>query len=576
MHQTVEAFNHYSVHLKYIFEKIGFLTRASPLWLGCLAFFVLLMIFLNRNRNQKTEKHFYLSDTFFILAIICSILILRTPYLLYTQLNPDETQWIIGAATFAKYPHFWLSVDATTSGPLVVIPLSIVVWIGGILNYATARLFATCFFLIPSVLFVYYSTKKMFTKEIADFITIVVAFLVSTQTVLLNYNGEFSIILFTSASLYFYSKIDVAKAPLYLYGITGFIVSCLPFTKPQAIPIGFMLFLIISYKIYLNHRITNRLLIFIMGCSIPFVFLIIYLQINDLFKDFYYSYILNSIYYGSASGTVKRDIPFFEVLWKTIQYLFYEVDVPLYFIFSIAVGTWGIIHLIRKDGFISKIKSSQHFNFHFAISLFLCALFCVVKPKTFFVAYQNTLLIPTSFLLANGLFVIRNRLNKQQFFTMFVVIMLSFSSLFIVKLHWDEAKWFVYNEHLRNIKLIETVQKNSTVDERMAIWGYKPDLFLECGRLQGTRDGHSLCSMRENVIKDYYLNRYLHDLQTIRPKIILENFEGIYNIFNFGPQPRRDFGIDKFPTVYKYVKENYILIADFDNNTRIFLRKASI
>ena len=571
--KIIEESNQLLQRIQPFLENLGLLTRASHSWFLYLLAFCIIWIVLYYYRFIENKNHFYTTDTFFIVTLMLGIIILRIPSMFYIPSDPDESQWMVGAATFAKYPKFWLSVDGTTSGPLVVIPLSIVVWLGGALSYSTARLFATFFFLMPSISLTYFALSRFYCKEIAYVVAVMITFLVATQNALLNYNGEFSIILLISLALYCYSKISLYPDSSKLYFITGIVISCMVFTKPQAIPIAFVIFLAVIVKMNVHQIQYTKILLLTLGGFVPIFFLAAYLINNNLTNDFYYSYIANSLSYGNKDGVLMNDKPLYRVVGKTIKYFFIYADNPYYFFISSLVIIIGIIQLFKKKKYALWGKFGTNYNLYFFVVLVLVSAFCVAKPKTFFIHYQNILLIPVAYMLANGLYTIHVQ-QKKYFYFIFLILSMGLSLIIVSnKISRDEIAW-VYDTSKPKTKLVTIIKKYTYINDRMVVWGYNPELFIECGLIQGTREAHSHYAMIDNDLQDYYLNRFLRDIQTNQPRVIVEDFGGIINKDYFGLNARSNFGLEKYTTLYNYISKNYTLVADIDNKSRVFVIKS--
>ena len=203
MHRIIDIYSPFAKAVAQGIQTVGFL-RGSNKWILASFTFVMFWLFLVYIRNNTKKTSFWSSERFFLGSIIFGVFVLRLPVLAYTHIDSDESEWIVGAATFFNDPRFWLSVDGTTSGPLVIVPLSIIPLFGGSLSYVSVRLFATVFYLIPTVLISYYALKKLCTNLVADTFTITIAMLVATGNNLVAYKGEVVITLLIVSLIYIY------------------------------------------------------------------------------------------------------------------------------------------------------------------------------------------------------------------------------------------------------------------------------------------------------------------------------------------------------------------------------------
>ena len=205
MHRIIDIYSPFAKATAQTIQTIGFL-RGSNKWIFTSFAFVMLWLFLVYIRNNTNKTSFWTSERFFLSTIILGIFVLRLPVLAYTHIDSDESEWIVGAATFFNDPRFWLSVDGTTSGPLVIMPLSIIPLFGGSLSYVSVRLFATVFYLIPTVLISYYTLKKLCSNLITDTMAITLTVLVATGNNLVAYKGEVVITLLIVSLIYIYQR----------------------------------------------------------------------------------------------------------------------------------------------------------------------------------------------------------------------------------------------------------------------------------------------------------------------------------------------------------------------------------
>ena len=350
-------------------------------------------------------------------------------------------------------------------------------------------------------------------------------------------------------------------------------MSCLLYTKPQVIPIAFFTFIAVIVKINSTQIQYKKNLLLILGGFIPILFLIVFLINNNLLRDFYYSYIVNSLNYGNNNGVLTSNESAYGVLSKAVTYFVVYSDNPYYFFSTSFLTIICITNLIKNRKYTLLKELKANYSFFFSLMLVLTSVFCVVKPKTFFFHYQNILLIPVAYMLASGLHTIHVQ-QKKYFYFMFLILSMGLSLIIVSKkIKSNEIQW-ISDASTPKSKLVSVIKKYAYINDRMVVWGYNPELFVKCGLIQGTREAHSHYAMTNNNLQDYYLNRFLRDIQTNQPRIIVENFEGIINTDYFGLNARADFGIEKYSNLYNYISKNYALVADIDNKSRIFVIKS--
>ena len=570
MHRIIDIYSPFAKATAQTIQTVGFL-RGSNKWIVASFAFVMLWLFLVYIRNNTNQTSFWSSEKVFLGSIIIGVFVLRLPVLAYTHIDVDESEWIVGAATFFNDPRFWLSVDGTTSGPLVIVPLSIIPLFGGSLSYVSVRLFATVFYLIPTVLIVYLSVKKLYGKQIAEVIILPLAFLFGTANSLVAYSGEYSIILLSTLCIFLYSRWSAILPSLQYLFWSGFAIGLLAYTKPQAIPVGMFIALVSLWKINLEDRHWRTSLIFVLGGLVPTLLVFGYVISSNLWLDFSNAYIVNNLNYGSTSGIMGNDLSASVLMLKIKQYLNF-VDEYTYWLLSGQIAAVLAI-VVGVNAWLNKNYKS-HFNLTFFGLLFFVAIFCTVKPKTFFYHYQNMLLVPVAFVVAAALYYLQQMLVNMVAFRHLLITFLVFN-LFITALLTVPPEYTQLRLNTKKATASEftrTIEQFTDPNDKMAVWGWNTPIFLETGLLQGTRDGHTHYHMSPIPLQKYYINRYRSDLERNRPEVIVETFAG-YSSLVFGADGRKEFGLEHFPVIFSYVKTHYELKADIDGQTRIFVRK---
>lgn len=570
MNRIIDIYSPFARAVAHAIQSVGFLRGSNKWILASFAFIALWLLMVYWRENAKKQAFWY-SDKYFLSIIAIGVFVLRLPVLAYTHMDVDESEWIVGAATFYDDPRFWLSVDGTTSGPLVIIPLSIIHLFGGSLSYVSVRLFATIFYLIPTLLLVYFAIKKLYSSLIADTIIIPLAFLFSTANSLVIYTGEYSIILISTICLYLYVQWS-DKLPSFKYLFwSGFTIGLLAFTKPQAAPMGIFIGLVTLWKINLSQWHWRASWVLIFGGLAPTLIVFGYVTYQDIWYDFVQSYIVNNLNYGSLKGAMGNDLSLPVFIIKIKQYLNF-IDEYNYWLLSGQIAS-VLALVVGINAWLNK-NYKQYFDFTFFGLLFFVAIFCTIKPKTFFYHYQNMLLVPVAFVSAAAFSYLHSFFTNKTVFknllTTFLILTLIVTSILTVLPEYTQLR--LDPQRTEVSETVRAIEKYSEPNEKMAVWGWNTPLYVETGLLQGTRDGHTHSQMSPISLQKYYINRYRSDLERNRPEILVETFSG-YSALAFGADGRKEFGLEHFPLIYNYVKTHYELKADIDGQTRIFVRK---
>ncbi len=543
-------------------------------------FFWVLLFYL---REKKLSPSWLRRDSLFLGSILLGVFLLRLPVLAYAHLDVDESDWLVGAATFYKDPRFWLSVDGTTSGPLSIIPLSLIPLFGGTLSYVSIRLFALISYLLPGLLFTYLGLRNLCGRSIAGMVIIPLAGAVAMAQNLNTYNGEFPILFLTALSFYLYSYRYQGRFPKLFHWLAGFVIGLFAYSKPQAIPLGAVIALGYLWKLYDHRQPPAVLSLFVMGGLSPSILVSIYLTLSGLWLDFFNSYIVNNLFYGGAEGPYGNTYTLGMIISKTLDYLLSQPDYAFWLLTGLLSFMVGLLVVLFQR---KKVGHDLTRELIFALAMLAVALFCTIKPLTFFYHYQHMLLVPVAWLtgvvVLNGFHLLSNlglaAINIKNLglkvaipaFFMLTLVLVSIQSIE----HTFEMPMLVGGKADNRSKEAQIISSYTEPNEKMAIWGWNTPLFVDTQLLQGTRDGHTHYHMIPITLQDYYLKRYVSDLKRNKPKVVVETFQG-YSALTFGADGRREFGLENYPGVYDYVIEHYELKADIDGKTRVFVRKPS-
>ncbi|WP_247237037.1 hypothetical protein [Telluribacter sp. SYSU D00476] len=560
--------------------QIGYM-RGGKKWIALAILFNALWLALFYFRQRTSTTSWLRKDALFIGLILVGVWVLRIPTLVYSHLDVDESDWIAGAATFYTDPYFWLSVDGTTSGPLSIIPLSLIPLFGGSLSYAAVRLFALTLYVLPSLLCLYLGLRNLYNVRIADVVIIPLATIVAMAHSLSAYNGEFAIMFLTSLSLYFYSKsISGRYSTLYYWG-AGFVIGMLAYSKPQAIPLGMIIALGYLWKINADKRQIKTTGAFVLGGLSPTLLVALYLTLTNLWEDFINSYILNNLFYGGVEGAFGNTYSTWKIISKTLDYVTALPEYSFWMLSGLFSFLLGITMLYSQRRMLGRELTRE---LAFAVVMLVVAFFCAVKPLTFFYHYQNMLIIPVAWMCGTAGACLYHLIQLPSVAAtpvrpfmvrvgvpIFFIVTMGFSVIQTIH-HWEAPSLLIGTEHYAPTKESEIISRFAQPNERMATWGWNTALFVDTGLLQGTRDGHTHYHMSPIKLQTYYLERYVRDLKRNKPKVVVETFQG-YSALTFGADGRREFGLENYPLVYNYVKQHYELKADIDGKTRVFVRK---
>jgi hypothetical protein len=489
--------------------------------------------------------------------LMIGFLWLRLPGIVADELNGDESEWMVGAATLSFDPRFWLSVDGTTSGPLNIFPLCLINLLGFGINHANTRLLNLLLLTIPSIIFFSKAVHIFSSVSVARFCTAIYALFLGLMNHydFNSYNSEQVSIFILSISCFLTIK--------YLYNlnyqliiINGFLLGLLPFAKLQSLPIGAVLGVGMLFAALIKYRYTHVLVLCIATIT-PTLIILIYVFKIGIFNDFYQSYIANNLLYGGSS-------------WKYIFlgllgmiFIHTKIAVPFYFttLLMILIGLLFIQKPFKKQSQTQFIIG--------AIALLSCfaAYYAIGKPNTGFPHYQLFMIFPLMLLLTYIAHLVWE--NKPKLKDIFFVLSLV-SPIWLV---YSGNAWLKELSQTGKAKLspvAEFINNIAKPNDRLVVMGsfdYKGwnhnKLYIETEMIQGTRESHT--QRQEGIIgfeqQSYYLERFVKDIDSNKPtiiadiygdscyhsafpvfdKMLIENYScvGIVNM----PNPKKDFNI---------------------------------
>jgi hypothetical protein len=125
-------------------------------------------------------------------------------------------------------------------------------------------------------------------------------------------------------------------------------------------------------------------------------------------------------------------------------------------------------------------------------------------------------------------------------------------------------------------ELITLVKKQTRPGEKIAVWGYAPEIFLYTSTLPAHRYVIGEFVIRNHPGTQFYRSRYLADLKANPPRFLIDaTGEGAWNL-----NSRSAYGIENDSELLNFIQTNYELVRDFSGSTpgtgpRLFARMIS-
>ena len=527
-----------------------------------LGFFVLFSIipFFGLIESERWRS-FTGNEGWYLFFLATIILACKLPTLILHQCNPDESEWIAGAITLAKDLRFWHSVDGTTSGPLLFIPLLVVKLLTGHLGYASAKLVnLICWFFIYRLaygIFSYYTGKEL--ARIVLLPMILFYCLLVHHFDFSYYQSEVLPVLLITTALYFYTRFRNGNHPrLKHLMIAVFLIGCIPFAKLQLVPVAFFIgtwMLIENFRNYAKWIIPAALL--------PAVLCFIYLIATNLGGDFYHSYIQNNFNYSNQNLYGVRSNSFLKSIIQFPDWAFQLRHLGLYIWISLLAPAAMIVFISRKKYDLFK---SQRSGFLFFSLLLLISFYSVIAPRNHFHHYFIVLFIPLGLMSGYSLIILLRSLTsigeKRIAVILFILLtcssnLLQYNHFFYSMKHPDRSA--------ESELFVNFIRAHPVKGDRLAIWGWEPHYNVETELPQGVRDAHTYYAIMSD--DPYFLHRYAADLNRNLPRYFLDA-TGPGNFFF----KENKFRHENYPEVNAIIADKYSLVLEQDS-TRLYRLK---
>ncbi len=544
------------------YGTVAWLALAATLGLACLP---------PGSRGERPWR----GSLVFSLAVLLTLAAFRWPsWFSPDPLNPDESQIIAGAITLKEHWLHWKYVDGGTHGPVSEYLLVIASWLGAPLNHATARIMATLLQAI-SLIAVWRALRPLTTERVARLAVLPgLAFwsFISWHD-FLHYGTELPGIALASLATWAVMKPLVSPAEartawLRLF-LGGFALGLIPLTKPQLIPVGASLALIVIVVLGINSRrsqppVFGRALRWFLGGALtPFLLLVIYLLTFGLTAQFWRAYVISAVAYSSAGHHPFNEMP----SW------FFHFSATA---FGFAWFFWGALAfalLFTRSDCPASVRWARNLGWVWLG----VAMFCVLRPSREVAHYLHILVIPLTMLcglvLAGaGAAPAQNKWTRAWPGLALVVLTL------LPQAHFRTIAGNGYvgslADHLARPRsaAAEFIHQRQQAGDSLAMWGWEPELFVETGLVQGTREAVTTYLLSNWPLQSFYIDRYQRDLLTRRPAWFVDAVGPGAFIY----EDRAASGHETIATIRDIVARDYEFAADIDSKRIYRLKSRSV
>lgn len=550
----------------YSFEqkKVG-----EELWLFSSLFLIILIVlfyFVLSKQGSWDSLKAKFTAAFFFLFIIAALNIVHIPNYTRYSVHINESQHIAEAQLLAKDFTFWKSVDGTTIGPLPLYYLAVFKGLGLNIDFLTIKMLnlLVWLFIFLSVFMIFRLTHNHSSSLLYTLPLITTVFYFQDGN-FVGYNGEVLTVLLLCISVYVIviltKETKQRKSLLFLSGI---ILVIIPFSKFQAGPIAFVMGLYVMWLVITRGWDFKPV---ISGVALPLIILLGYLWYFNIVDDFWQSYILNNAYYAAKGEGLDSNKGLLFNLAKLILILFRGIETRMLVAISFVICLLLLAKSIMRYGWAASycyVVSNKYLLF--LLLFFFLSLFVIFVPGNAFLHYSIFIFVPLILLLGwvyhklNSLYP--SLFNAWAFIILFVMIP-SINVSFGGHPAFDEI---TEQKLLDDNEIFDYLCSKANPDDRMAVWGWESDLFAKTGIIMGTRESQTQRQILSWKQQEYYLERYLNDLETNKPRFFVDSTEKNSHLLNY-----ETHNFKNFPVIKTYIDDNYEFVA-YDDGMRLYER----
>ncbi|WP_428665044.1 hypothetical protein [Runella sp.] len=511
-----------------------------------------------------------LQDWLFFTVVVVLTGLMRLPVFLFNyELDPDESQALTQGITLAVDPIIYQSVDPTTGGPLTSYLLAALAQLGFTLNFHLAHLVGWLLTLI-SLFLVYKSAIFLNLKTTVQWAMLpFIAFLSFIQLAdFVSLYSEITCMILLSASLCFLARWSYVKAITIVELIVfGILLGLLPLCKIQVLPMAFVIGVFAFFQIFLFRKTKAIRYGAILAGSVLSVWAgwSLFLWKNKVLDDFILFYIKANFQYTDALAATNTRSPllnFFRLPWVIIrggsgfEWLFLP--------FCLVTFLFVLFSFYRKKGI--RLLSTDSYFWAMILAYLVMADVAITRTGSFYDHYDHFLLLP--FLLLMSLFL-KHLPSWGKWFVLSTQI--CFLIVLLQKTMLDQpTNTYTYlprKEDVSNKKVADTILKYGQKGDYLAVWGWSCSFYVLTQMPQAVNENHTTRSALAQPLQPVYLQRYLNDLKRTQPPVFVDAV-GEKAIWI---SDRTKYGHERFPTLAKYISDNYTLKEELED-VRIYAR----
>ncbi|MBE2214334.1 MAG: hypothetical protein IAE82_10725 [Opitutaceae bacterium] len=488
---------------------------------------------------------------------------------LNVELGVDDSQALAGAMRLSTHPIPWKYVDLNTVGPLNMLPVVLMSWIGIPIQFSTSH-FAAVLMLWIALGGAYLMLREEADERVArcGVLPAVVFFALTTffdfaystsEHVPMALIGAGSALLWQGAHRGVGWRVLLGMAAL---GAT-------PWAKLQTVPLALWFCLAGGVVIVWRWRTERSRLWRLLGAwlgggvlvSVLFGAMIL---IWGLGRQWYLAYIQQAFNYKAMGGLT------FSGFWRAVPEFTKDISevhtytVPLLVIGLMLVGA-AVFVVPRRWVTLGVLL----------VAAFVAA-YVVAAPGRLFFHYLLLGVIPLCMVVAALLDAVLDRVaSARSCWYVHGVLAVLLAATLVPQVRSRMSRDHPGVPYQRgHIALHVSDPARVLADaarpgDTMTIWGWASRLHVESGLPQATRDGTTERQIVGNPLLDFYRTRYLFDLRRHQPRFFVEAVGPEF----FAYQDRARDGFETWPELREYVAAHYELMREV-GSCRIFVRKS--
>ena len=511
----------------------------------------------------------------FAVAVILALAACRWPtWFIQDELNPDESFLLAGAITLRHYPVHWKAVDTMTAGPLDAYALTGASLLGLPLNFFGARVL-TLLLQAGALLATRAALRRLVAEPVARLGVLgpLVFWGLTSHHDFIHYSSELvSLLLLALAGWLLAAGLAIdASHPRPSAGrlfLTGFFLGLVPFAKLQGVPPAAALGLIGLVALFRHRRQTGLAPCgwFLAGALAAPGLAIALIAAAGQAGEAWHAYILNNLWYvktaPASAGPLARllelvnFVPAFRAFWW---------------------GSLGCVLVLSGPAW-RRAAPAQRALLGAGWILLGAATIAVLGPGRLLPHYLEFLVLPLGFLLAIHLQAAAPRLaagpfsSAQGVFLPALFLALAVAPQVVSRLrnHHIYAGQFAHfrYEHPPS-QAAYYIRQQARPGDTLAMWGWRPQLYVETGLPQGTREAQTERQLSlDPVVQAYYLGRYLRDLREQAPAWFVD----AVGPASLGYQNRSQHGHETLPELARYIAGHYEFQIEIEHQ-RIYRRR---